>query len=174
MRILGQVLTIGFLTFAATNGTALGERNAVAEFEGVWIGRDLVADTRPAEAPVQAIRFDLAIWKTDSGFAVSWKSLDRDGTARFTVQFVAAGEPDTFEANQINPASADLEMVWARIEDKRLSLYLSHISDDGTNRLARYDYSIKNGRMVFEYTLSSQEEILDRVTGTLTRAKIVM
>lgn len=174
MRFLRQVLTIGLLTFAAANSLALSERDALAEFEGVWIGRDLVVDTRPAGTHVQAVRFDLAIWKTDSGFAVSWTSLNRDGIARFTGQFLTAGEPDTYKAIKIDPVPADLERIWAQIEGDRLSLYLSRIDDNGTKRVARYRCSLENGRMVFEYTLSNQGEILDRVSGTLTRAKVVM
>ena len=60
------------------------------------------------------------------------------------------------------------------MEGDRLVFYLSSVGDDGAERVARYECSVSDGRMSLKYTLSPGGELLESVTGTLSKSTVVM
>jgi|GEM_PF-1745761 len=174
MRILNLTLAVALLLAASPAALALSNPGDIRKFHGVWIGKGVVAEKQLKETTFARRDIDIVIRKTKIGFEITWKTLTREGAKRITTRFVAGSEPDTFEANQVSPPLTGKEKLWAQFEGDRLVVYLSGVGDDGVEGVARYECSVADGLMTLKYTLSRGGELLESVTGKLTRAKVVL
>lgn len=174
MRVLSLALAIALLLAAAPTVLALSDPADIGNFHGVWIGTGASADKQGQGSAVSARHIGVVIRKTKSGFDMTWKTLSREGAKRISARFVAAVEPNTFKVNRVDPPLRDTERLWSQVEGGRLVLYLSRVGDERVERVARYEHSVSGGRMTFKYTLSRGGEVLESVSGNLSRAKIVL
>jgi hypothetical protein len=174
MRIRISALAMALLLAAAPNALALSNPGDIGRFHGIWVGYGVTAEMQPRESAVTARDIDVTIRETKTGFEMTWKSLGRDRAKRISARFVAAGEPGTFKVSLVDPPLSDEEKLWAQVEGDRLVVYLSSVGDDGAAHMARYQRSILDGRMTLKYTLSRGDELLESLTGSLSRAKVVL
>ena len=174
MRILTHTFLLLISLAGAAIAPALGESGILGQFQGVWIGDSVIAQSRPQGSGVSARDFDLAVRRTNTGFDMTWKSLSHEGQKRIRAQFVATNERDTFTALDVDPSLARNEMLWAKTEEDRLVLYLSSLDNDQREHIARYELSVSNGRMSFKYTLFQGDLVLESLEGRLFKAKVVL
>lgn len=173
MRIRILALAMALLPAAALNALALSDPGDIGRFQGIWVGYGVTAEKQPGESPVAVRDIDVTIRETKTGFDMTWKSLGHDHK-RISARFVAASEPNAFKVSLVDPPLSGEEQLWAQMEGDRLVVYRSSLGDDGVARMARYERSISDGRMTFKYTLSRGDELLESVTGNLSRAKVVL
>ena len=173
-----RILTYAFLLLIPLAGAAiapaLAESGTLEQFQGVWIDSSAIAQRRQQGSGPTARNFDLAFRQTRNGFDLTWQSLSHEGQKRIRAQFVAANERDTFTALDVDPSLARNEMLWAKTEEDRLVLYLSSLDNNQRERIARYEFSVSNGRMSFKYTLSHGDLVLESLEGRLFKAKVVL
>lgn len=173
-----RALTLAFLLFwcsaEAPTALASSDPGSLRDFHGVWNGNEVVAERPPPQAfSLIARDIDIAIRETNSGFALTWKSLSHADARRLSACFVASGEPDTFLATNVRPPLDTRETLWARMEKGRLVITHSSFAGSEVERIARYELIVSDGRMTFKYTLPRGDDILERVQGRLSRAKVV-
>lgn len=175
MRIRTLALAMALLLAGAPTSSALaiGDPGDVGTFHGIWVGYGVTAEQQPRESAVTVRDIDVTIRATKTGFDMTWKPLSRERAERMWARFVAAS-PGTFKVSLVDPPLGDEEKLWAQMEGDRLVVYLSSLGDDGVARVARYERSVSDGRMSFKYTLSRGDELLESVTGNLSKAKVVL
>lgn len=174
MRILTFTFLLLISLAGVANAPALGESGTLGQFQGVWIGDSVISQRRPQGSGLTARDFDFAVRQTKNGFDMTWKSLSHQGPRRIRAQFVASNERDTFTVHGVDPPLARTETLWAKMEEDRLVLYLSSLDGNQRERIARYAFSVSNGRMTFKYTLSEGDLVLESVEGRLFKAKVVL
>ncbi len=166
--VASTVFTVAIAIPLASNGVETLER-----FAGVWTGVGVVSEGYPTGRSEKKSGLDVAIWETDAGFTMSWRSPGGEGIRRMTSHFVDSKESGRFAAHQVAPPLSADQDLWAQVDENRMTVYLSHVVE-AVERLARYRWSVANGTMTFKYTLSIDGEVTENVTGRLRRAKVVM
>ncbi len=163
------LLLISPLAARATNDPA-----DIARFHGVWIGQSVFAE-QPWQGPaVMASDISVTIRATDSGFELTWKDLHRGGPGWLTARFVAATEPGTFGLAHADPPLGRDETLRAQVDGNHLVVELAGDDIDRTTRVSRYRLTEAGNRMTYSYTHLRGGQVLNHVTGSLSRAKILL
>lgn len=173
-RSLKAVAATAVLLAIAPVALAVGDLGLVAPFQGVWIGSSVVVDRHRTGPSMTASDISVTIRATDSGFEMTWKALHEDGAEWMTSRFVAAADPGTFELAGVDPPLHGNETLWAEIGDDELVVHLVSAGDDRAERVSRYRRSASDNRMTFDYTRMRDGAVLDRLTGILVKAKVVL
>ncbi len=146
----------------------------ITRFQGVWIGQSLFAE-RPWQGPaITASDIGVTIRATDSGFELTWKDLPRGGRSWVTARFIAASEPGTFGVEHVDPPLGRAETLRAQIDGDHLVVELTGAGAERTKPVRRYRLAVAGGRMTYSYTHLRGDRVLNHVTGSLSRAKIVL
>ncbi len=168
-----STLVLALLIVATPIPVTATESGAVAEHYGVWVGRGVIENN--VVSPNREVGFgaDVAIWKSTTGFKLTWKNLGMGVDTRTTIHFAEADEPNQFDVEWTNLPISQEERLWAQIKDRSLIVYRT-LEDTDIARVARYQFSVQAGNMTFDYDLSQNNEIPEAASLTLHRIKIIM
>ena len=83
-------------------------------------------------------------------------------------------DKETFILAGVEPPLPDNDTVWAEIDGDQLVVYLVSAGANPAESVSRYRRTVPDNRMTFGYTVTRGGEIVDSVTGTLIKAKVVL
>ncbi len=170
---LNSTLVLALLIVATPIPVAATESEALAELYGVWIGRGVIENN--VVSPNREVGFaaDVAIWKSTTGFKLTWKNLSQSVATRTTIHFAKADESNRIGAEWTKLPMSTEERLWGQFKDHSLIVYRT-LGETDNGRVARYRFSVQAGYMTFDYDLSQTNELLEAASLTLRRVKIIM
>ncbi len=173
-RFVKPAAALAVLLATAQTASTQGDPGILEPFRGVWIGASVVVEGQLPGPSLTVSDISVTIRASGPGFEMSWKALRQDGAEWMTARFMPTAEPGIFAPAGAEPPLRDDETLWAEVDGTQLAVHLVSAGAGRTERVARYRRSGPDNRMTFHYTRTRNGAILDSVTGSLTRAKVVL
>lgn len=163
-----------FLTVIYSHADEPSIEKFVGEFQG---------DIELSESEIRNL--EVTVRQIKKGFNVSWKTitLDASGSGKsksYSIDFVSSNREGIYGSamktnlfggqEALDPIKGE-PYFWAKLAGNTLTIYGMLITEDGDYEIQRYDRIIqdKGDDMLLEYTLTRGDEVVKKITATLSR-----
>lgn len=175
-RISGAILMVA-VVFGVMS-VAVADDLPIAAFAGHFAGTGVAKDKISETFDDTLRNIDVIITPDGDGFALSWATvLRKDGDAGETdikqnhhaLFFEATEHASVFQSGvEIDPL-AGWPFVWARIEDRTLTIHSLLVHEDGSYEMQTYDRTLTDAGLELYFTRFRDGRLVRSVSGTLNR-----
>jgi len=171
MLLLGALPTIAPAVMA-------GQNLPIEAFFGRFSGGGIASNEDSLYFAVTARDFDVTIAAAGRGFRVDWTSVIRRGGTpekpkirrkSSTKVLMPTGQASVFHGTQSGNPLAGMEMCWAHISDRTLSVFLMTVDKNGIYELQEYNRRLTGNGMDLMFRSWRDGDRLRTVTGKLVK-----
>lgn len=156
---------------------AAAQDATIDAFFGQYIGTGAEAEPKDGDVRVSERDFDVEIARDRDGFAVTWTTISRTGTAdapkikRRTnkVSFFPSSRAGVYAASPQGDALAGEPLSWARLEGRTLKVYSITLNEAGEYEIQQYDRTLAEGGLTLEFKRIREGEVVRVVRGRLIK-----
>lgn len=167
------LLIVGLVVFV-TNAQA-GEPEPIDAFIGNWEGVGLKEDMINYEAGGvdYALRdLDVSIERAQTEINISWTTHFLDTSERKSTSItLAQTAPNMFVGTENGDVLNGGTIVWGRIEDQSLIVYVFEVDQNGVYDLSRYERRLSIEKMFLYFKRTRDGKTIRSVIGELVRAQ---
>jgi hypothetical protein len=177
-RISGAILMVTVVIGGMP--AAVAEDWPIAAFAGHFSGTGVAKDEISKTFDETVRNIDVIITPDGDGFALSWATvLRKDGDADETdikqnhhaLYFEATEHASVFQSGvEVDPL-AGWPFVWARIQERTLTIDSLLVHEDGSYEMQTYDRTLTDAGMELYFTRFRDGRLVRSVSGTLTRVE---
>ena len=178
--ILARFAAVACFAVAMVGGgpAAVAEDLLIAAFAGHFTGTGIAKDEVSKDFDETIRDLDVIITPDGEGFAMSWATILRqdgdpyDPTIRqnhHALFFDPRDRANVFQGGvEIDPL-AGWPFIWARIEDRTLTVYSLLVHDDGSYEIQTYARTLSDAGMELYFTRVRDGQLVRSVRGTMVK-----
>ncbi len=177
-RISGAVLMVA-VAFGVMPA-AVADDLPIAAFAGHFAGTGIAKDEISETFDETLRNIDVIITPDGDGFALSWATiLRKDGDADETnikqnhhaLFFEATEHTSVFQSGvEVDPL-AGWPFIWARIQDRTLTIHSLLVHEDGSYEMQTYDRTLTDASMELYFTRFRDGRLVRSVSGIMAKVE---
>jgi hypothetical protein len=175
MKKVILILVLTLTAFPPWSQAEAEETASVEAFVGDWTGVGLKEDRGDPLWPenLEIRDLDINIKKTETGLIISWVTHMREtAEEKGTTTILNQTSPNVFVGNKSGDVLNGDSVVWGRIENQSLIVYILEVDQKGIYNLARYERMLlDNDKMYLFFTRTRDGKTVRRVEAELVRSQ---